>query len=154
MWNHLKLADIEQAKREIIHRRAETLSRQAREREALEADRAAVENLRRLVDAFSRTFATSAIAPLAAPAVEESVPPPLAEEAASPAIVEEAALPVIVQEMEPLAIIEQIATPPGPAPWAGNVVSNGASGGRPYDPRDYPQTNFGVFSRAIQKSTF
>jgi hypothetical protein len=70
MWDLLKKADIDGAKRELNRRRAETLRRQAEERQNLEADRSALETLNELIDIFVQKYAKLPIvsqAPASAP---------------------------------------------------------------------------------------
>jgi len=70
MWDLLKKADIDEAKRDFNLRLAETLRRQAEECENLDADRAKLETLNELIDVFLQKFPRPAIvahAPISPP---------------------------------------------------------------------------------------
>jgi hypothetical protein len=56
MWDLLKKADIDQAKSELVLRRAATLRRHADESEALDANRLELEKLNKLIDVFLQKF--------------------------------------------------------------------------------------------------
>src|ERR1700693_2004593 len=76
MWDLLKKADIDGAKREINLRRAETLRRQAEEYQNLNADRAKLETLNELIDIFVQKYAQLPImpqVPAAAPIATQKV---------------------------------------------------------------------------------
>ena len=71
MWDLLKKADIEQAKQDLEHRRAETLRRHTEESQKLEADGLELETLNKLVDIFVQKLAKPAVvthAPVSPPA--------------------------------------------------------------------------------------
>src|SRR5258708_4179654 len=65
MWDLLKKADIDQAKRELDFRRAETLRRHAEEGQNLVVDRDELETLNELIDTFALKYAAPAIVPQA-----------------------------------------------------------------------------------------
>jgi len=70
MWDLLKKADIDEAKRELNLRRAKTLLRHAEERESLDTHRAELETLNKLIDVFLENFPRPAIvshAPISPP---------------------------------------------------------------------------------------
>jgi hypothetical protein len=76
MWDLLKKADIDEAKRELYLRRAKTLLRHAEERENLDAHRAELETLNKLIDVFLEKFPRPAIvshAPISPPASRHHV---------------------------------------------------------------------------------
>jgi hypothetical protein len=76
MWNLLKKADIDVAKSELALRRAATLRKQAEESETLEINRAELERLNKLIDAFLQKFPRPPIvshAPVAPPVVHHPV---------------------------------------------------------------------------------
>ena len=71
MWELLKKADIDEAKKELKLRRAGILRRQADEIQKLEDDRVEVETLNQLVDIFVQKFTKPPIvshAPISPPA--------------------------------------------------------------------------------------
>ena len=70
MWDLLKKADIDEAKRKLNLRRAETLRRQEEESQNLEADRSELVILNELIDIFVQKYAKLSIisqAPAPAP---------------------------------------------------------------------------------------
>ncbi len=56
MWDKLSQADLEAAKEQLKSRREEMLRRHAEELDALEGDRAEIETLDQLIDAFAKKF--------------------------------------------------------------------------------------------------
>jgi hypothetical protein len=56
MWNRLKQADIDEAKRQLDLRRDEALRKHAEEMQLLAADQAAIESLHDLASAFAHKF--------------------------------------------------------------------------------------------------
>jgi len=56
MWDRLTAADIEQAKRTIVNRRAEMLARHAEELKALDAEQSEINTIEQAIDAFARKF--------------------------------------------------------------------------------------------------
>jgi hypothetical protein len=61
MWDLLKKADIDEAKRALNLRRAKILLRHAEERESLDTHRAELETLNKLIDVFLEKFPRPAI---------------------------------------------------------------------------------------------
>src|SRR4029077_2113776 len=73
MWDLLKKADIDEAKGELALRRAVILRRHAEESEALDANRAELETLNKLIDVFLQKFPRPVIishAPISPPAAQ------------------------------------------------------------------------------------
>jgi hypothetical protein len=56
MWDRLSHADLEAVKQRLKERREEILRRHAEELRALESDRAEIEKLDQLIDAFAKKF--------------------------------------------------------------------------------------------------
>lgn len=56
-WNQLTPGDVERAKRDLSHRRVETLARHAAELRALDADQSDIDALERAIEVFTRKFA-------------------------------------------------------------------------------------------------
>src|SRR5579864_3646352 len=74
MWDLLKKADIDEAKSELALRRAAILRRHAEESEALDANRAELETLNKLIDVFLQKFPRPPIvshAPISPPAAQQ-----------------------------------------------------------------------------------
>ena len=63
MWHSVKRADIERAKQQLDHSRAETLRRQAAEIAGLEAEQGELETLGRLAERFAGKHTTLAPPP-------------------------------------------------------------------------------------------
>src|SRR5262249_40748265 len=56
MWDRVTPSDIDQAKNDLVSRRAEILARHAEELKGLEADQAQIETLERIIKEFSEKF--------------------------------------------------------------------------------------------------
>ena len=59
MWDRLSHADLEAVKQQLKGRREEILRRHAEELTSLESDRAEIEKLDQLIDAFAKKFQTA-----------------------------------------------------------------------------------------------
>ena len=71
MWHNVTRADLDQAKEQVKLRREETLRRHAEEISVLDAERADVETLDRMVAEFSRKFKIAVSSPSNSSAAEE-----------------------------------------------------------------------------------
>ena len=122
MWKNLTPADLEQAKRQLQQRRQEMLSRQAEERQGLEAEHAGVETLDRMADNFVQKF----MAVMKSPSEPVKPRPP------------EAAVVVKKEPQDAAAPVDQNAGKPPPRP-------------RHSPKRTYAESNFETFSRAVSR---
>jgi len=75
MWNNVTRADFDQAKVQLKLRREETLRRHAEEISVLDADKADVETLDRMVAEFARKFKIAAVSPSNSSGAEEQAMP-------------------------------------------------------------------------------
>ncbi len=144
MWQLLKQSDIAQAKQQLRLRVDETLRRHADEMKSLDSDHAELERLNRLLDDFSRKFKTAPDAPTKPVAAIEADEP-------VPAIEQEQPAGAIEQE-QPAGVSkgnEAAAPVTGPTK---NIVEKPSPKARNPDTRGRPQTNFDVFSRAMEKA--
>jgi hypothetical protein len=75
MWQNLKQADIERAKQELQLRRQEILGRHAEELRGFDAERAEIESLAEMAEAFAKKFTMAAPSSIAAATPESKKPP-------------------------------------------------------------------------------
>jgi len=69
MWERLTRADLERAKSQLTHSRAEILRRHVDELKTLDAERDQVESLEQLISTLARTYLSSEVPPAEGPAV-------------------------------------------------------------------------------------
>lgn len=163
MWNILTQSDIERAKREIRARRAAVLQRQAREIELLEAERGELDTLLRLAGLFCRKFgrATAPPAPVVSRIVKETAPAPNRTVSGPPeetVAAEVAADEMAVPEMMISMAAKRPPVPPSPAARRvtrqSPVTADAGEEKHPGHRRRRTPTNFDMFWRAIEKSSF